>query len=187
MRESSLLPSLDQQAEAVSHAACDELKVERGSETASERRVHQFIRSLGKNDEVIVAALGVLGRTSGRCAVAIRQLFEQGAFVTVFDARGVSVTFRGEREALELALLLAGYETAIPSRPLVRGPAAEKPEPETLQLSKYQLAYARKLYAQGESLRSIGLLFRAPPTQLWRALAQGDAPGADEPPAASVG
>jgi DNA invertase Pin-like site-specific DNA recombinase len=160
------LPSAAAQRERLQAEACDVL-IEEGEPTPeSERRLNKLLFGVKRGDEVLVCSLESFMRSTGELVQLLRDLLEIGATVRILNGEAVAHALQPSEPATELLSLLAEHETRRPSRPSVRAPGRIGGGSRN-KLSKYQVDYARKLHAEGQSLRSIGLLFQISPDEVW--------------------
>ncbi len=177
IREALYLPPPASQHQALTAHGCDVLKEERGSDFVADRRVQRLISDMRAGDELTVHSLGVLVRPQGRPARVVRDILEAGVILTLAPSRATPVTFRPDHDLISLACAIADHErgrNVSPAKSVHQGGSRNR-------LSKYQMEYARKLYAEGESLRSIGLLFQLSPNHVLEVVAppHADRTGAD--------
>ncbi|MCR5874065.1 recombinase family protein [Phenylobacterium sp. J426] len=168
VREGSSLPPAAAQRRLLEAAACDVILQEGHPTPEAQRRLARLLFGLKPGDEVLAHSLDVFQRTTGELAQMIRTFLEVGVSLHIMgeDADGHSLT--PSEAVLQVLSLLADHEVRRPSR-TPNGASSLKSGSRNL-LSKYQLDYARKLYREGASLRSIGLLFQVSPSEVWEAI-----------------
>lgn len=131
------------------------------------RRLDRLIRNLHRGDELVLADLAALERTTGELAQLLRNLFQVGVAVRLARAEGDDVLLAPDDSSVALVLALSEHEgRRTPVERAYRRRRSEVGRP--LELTKHQIEYARKLYADGASPRSIGLIFQATPDQIWQ-------------------
>jgi len=170
VREASYLPSPEWQRGMLEELGCDVIQQLSGEDFVTDRRIGHVLFQLNAGDEIVVYNLAVLARAMLQTVRVLRNLVELDVVIVVApNAREIhKITARDS--ALEVLAFLTEQdhhryaEVALSDRRRVQG-GSHNP------LSKYQIEHARKLYAQGASLRSIGLLFQASPNDVWSAIA----------------
>lgn len=160
------LPPATAQRERLAAEACDIIVEEGDPSPESERRLNKLLFGIKRGDEVLVCSLESFMRSTGELVQLLRDLLEIGATVRILNGDAANHSLRPSDEATELLSLLAEHETRRPSRPGVRAPGRIGGGSRN-KLSKYQIDYARKLHAEGQSLRAIGLLFQISPDEVW--------------------
>lgn len=167
VREAESLPPPASQKLVLKAHGCDTLIEEASPGALAAKRLEELIAGLRPDDELLLPSLDVFLMTSAEIALALQDLLD--AKITVRIANGAlaaTVLRPGDSSAL-LVALLADHERRRPtsvvqdSRPRSAG-GSRKP------LSRYQIEYARKLYAKGTPLRAIGLLFQVSPDTIWK-------------------
>jgi len=170
VRVASYLPTADWQWAMLEGLGCDLVQEVYGEDFATDRRVGHVLFQLAKGDEIVVHNLAVLARNMVQTVRVLRNLIELDVSVLV-SADGSAVNaITSADSAFDVLAFLAEQEhqrfpdSAMPDRRRVQG-GSHNP------LSKYQIDHARKLYAQGTSLRAIGLVFQVSPNDVWSAIA----------------
>lgn len=166
IREASFLPPPHEQRAVLEALSCDVIVQERETTGEAVRRVDRLLFGVKPGDEVVVQSLMVFLKTTGELVQTLRNLLDLEASVIV--AASLDEHFRiGPQEPVVAALnLLAEHESRRPNQTLAK-PAGRIGGGSRKPLSPYQVKYARKLHADGESLRSIGLLFQISPQDVW--------------------
>jgi len=155
------LPPIAMQKAAVEAAGCD-IVVEEGPPTPmAQRRLTRLLSTVKAGDVVMASRLEAFMRPLGPLTVLLRNLLEVGATVRILDDPPLELT--SSPELLALLTALAEHDVRYPARAEARRQHGGSRNP----LSKYQIEYAKKLHAEGMSLRSIGLLFQISPNQVW--------------------
>lgn len=162
VREALYLPPVDVQRQALAAYGYDDLREEKGSDFVADRRIHRLIADRRPGDEIVVHSLGVLTRPQGRPARTVCNLLEAGLVLTLVSLHQPAVRFTAFGEAMALASALADHERGRNVQPLTSVHQGGSRN----HLSKYQIEYARRLYADGKSLRAIGLLFQLSPNHV---------------------
>lgn len=161
------MPPPDVQRALLTARACSVIAQEERMTPDVRRRLHRLLLTLKRGDEVVVQSLDVFDKTTGELAVLLRNLFEIGVGVRVVAAEDEETLLAPEDPIVALVSLLAEHETRRPVGEKAyrrrRGAAGRR-----LELTNYQVDYARKLYAEGASPRAIGLLFQATPDEVWQ-------------------
>lgn len=151
--------------------SCDVVLQEREATGEAVRRVDRLLFGVKPGDEVVVQSLMVFLKTTGEVVQTLRNLLDLDASVIV--ASSLEDQFRMEPQAPVIAALnlLAEHESRRPIQTLAK-PAGRIGGGSRKPLSPYQVKYARKLHAEGESLRAIGLLFQISPQDVWELVAR---------------
>ncbi|MDD3836851.1 MAG: recombinase family protein [Phenylobacterium sp.] len=160
------LPSAAAQRERLQAEGCDVIVEEGEPSQESERRLNKLLFGIKRGDEVLVCSLASFMRSTGELVQLLRDLLEIGATVRILDGETDGHALRPSEQATEVLTLLAEHEIRRPSRPGPRTPGRIGGGSRN-KLSKYQTDYARKLHAEGQSLRAIGLLFQISPDEVW--------------------
>lgn len=174
VRDAYFLPPVTEQRDAIVAAGCDDIREDTGSDFVADRRIQRLLFQLSPGDEAVVFALGVISRPQGRVAHVLRDLLEAGVTLRIARPNEQKV-LDSDPSAVEVISLLAEHERE-------RGAAQRKSVHHggsRNALSKYQVEYARKMYADGESLRSIGLLFQLSPNHVLDVVSPPRTNGAD--------
>ena len=131
------------------------------------RRLDRLIHNLRRGDELVVVSLEVLEKTTGEIIQLLRNLFQVGVSVRLARSEGSDTVLTPDEGTIALVSMLAEHErrrsTGEQAYRRRRGEVGRK-----LELTNHQIAYARKLYADGASPRAIGLIFQATPDQVWQ-------------------
>jgi DNA invertase Pin-like site-specific DNA recombinase len=154
------LPPAAAQRAGLKKAAC-EVVIDSGL-AQEQRKLVKLLPRLGVGDEVLTYRLELFERPAGELVQLIRHMTAKGAVIRVDDGAGGFEPVVQSHAARQLVELLAGVDDQLRARPNPRSMRRETRAP----LSCYQIEYARKLYRQGSSLRSIGLLFQLPPNEI---------------------
>lgn len=173
VRDALYLPPAARQREILTARGCVNIREEQGSDFIADRRIRRITADLGAGDELVIQSLGVLSRPQGHCARVLRDILEAGVAISVALSKNEVLAFDGGGQALALVAALAEHErerNASPGKSVHQGGSRN-------QLSKYQIEYARKLHAEGESLRAIGLLFQMSPNHILDVIGPGPQPG----------
>ncbi len=162
VREALYLPAPASQRQALAAHGCANVREEQGSDFVADRRIQRLVCALHAGDEVMVYSLGVLVRPQGRPGRVLRDILEAGVILTLAPSRTAPVSFRADTDIMALVCAIADHErgrNVSPAKSVHQGGSRNR-------LSKYQMEYARRLYAEGESLRVIGLLFQLSPNHV---------------------
>jgi hypothetical protein len=162
IRDAVFLPPVAYQRDVVQSAGCDQIRDEQGSDFIADRRVQALVQSLQPGDEIVVCGFGALCRPQGQPAQVLRDIFETGVVLKIAASPSRVRAYSSETPLSDLLELIAEHERA---RPGGRKKSVHQGGSKN-RLSKYQVEYAKKLYAEGESLRSIGLLFQMSPSHV---------------------
>lgn len=160
------LPPTAAQRERLAAEACDVIVEEGEPSPESERRLNKLLFGVKRGDEVLICSLESFQRSTGELVQLLRDLLEIGAAVRILNGDAAGHALQPSDAATELLSLLAEHETRRPSRPGLRPPGRIGGGSRN-KLSKYQIDYARRLHAEGQSLRAIGLLFQISPDEVW--------------------
>ncbi|ACG77079.1 site-specific recombinase, resolvase family [Phenylobacterium zucineum HLK1] len=169
VRESPSLPPPAVQRRLLDGAACDVVLQEGQPTPEAQRRLARLLFGLKPGDEVLVHSLDVFQRSTGELAQLIRNFLEVGVSLRIVGDRAEGEALKPEQNVLKVLSLLAEHESRRPSR-TPPGAGSRFNSGSRNALSKYQVDYARKLYREGASLRSIGLLFQVSPNEVWAAI-----------------
>lgn len=169
IRDAAFLPPPSEQRAALEALKCDVIVQERGSAPEGNQRINRLLYSVKPGDDVVVHSLAVFLKSAGEVVRTIRTLLEIGARLIVASPIDKPRSIESSEPVLELLSLLVEHEsvrvTATPPRARGRiGGGSRRP------LSTYQIDYARKLHADGVSLRAIGLLFQLSPEDVWQVI-----------------
>jgi hypothetical protein len=165
------MASPDEQRGVLEGLGCDVIIHERSSGVEGARRVTRLLFGLKSGDEIAVQSLGAFLSTTGELARILRDLLEVGAAVIIAAEPGRQLRLAPSDGAVEVLAALAEHEAQRPTPQLLRG-SGRIGGGSRNPLSPYQIDYARKLHAQGASLRSIGQLFQISPEEVWRVIAR---------------
>ncbi len=168
VREAPSLPPVAAQRRLLDAVGCDVVLQEAHPTPEAQRRLARLLFGLKSGDEVRVHSLDVFQRSTGELAQMIRNFLEVGVTLQVLGDTADGEPLEPSETVLKVLSLLAEHEVRRPSR-LPAGASSLKSGSRNA-LSKYQLDYARKLYREGASLRSIGLLFQVSPSEVWEAI-----------------
>lgn len=131
------------------------------------RRLSRLIARLKQGDVLVVCGLGVFGQTTGGLIQALRDVFSKGAGVVMAAQSDQEIRFAPDAGLLAFIDAVADHEACrTPPRPARRRGEVGRPA----HLTAYQIDYARKLHAEGASLRAIGLLFQVTPDDVGQIL-----------------
>lgn len=178
VRDAYYLSPVRDQLRALAAAGCARVHEESGSDFVADRRIRRVIFQLRAGDTIVVQDIGVLCSPRSRPAHMLRDLLEAGLELHVTPSPGHVIRLTPDPAVLAAVQILAEQE---------REPAGAKRKSahqggSRNPLSKYQIEYARKLFAEGESLRAIGLLFQLPPSRVVDLVATGhETPAAGSP------
>jgi hypothetical protein len=167
VREADSLPPAASQRQMLKAQGCDTLIEESGAGALPARRLEELIASLRPGDELLLPSLDVFLMTTAEIALVLQDLLDAKVVVKIANGALPAAVLRPGDHSAGMIALLADYERRRPtttvqdSRPRSAG-GSRKP------LSRYQIEYARKLYAKGTPLRSIGLLFQVSPDTIWK-------------------
>jgi DNA invertase Pin-like site-specific DNA recombinase len=165
VREADSLPPPASQKLILKAHGCDALIEEEGAGALTGRRLEELISGLRPGDELLLPSLDIFLMTTAEVALALQDLLDAKLIVKVANGALAATLVRQGDASAGLVAMLADHERRRPttivqdSRPRSAG-GSRKP------LSRYQIEYARKLYAKGEPLRAIGLLFQVAPTEV---------------------
>lgn len=156
----------DQQAILAAHG-CDVVIQEPRLSAMVARRIFRLLGRLHAPDEIILASLTLLGRTTGELVELLDRLFASGVVVVIAPSPTQQLRLEPSPQTQELLAALVEHERGQAGAPRLskrrRGEAGRD-----LELTASQVEHLRKLHAQGQSLRSIGLLFQLTPDEVLR-------------------
>lgn len=165
--EGRRLPPAEVQRGLLTERACDVIAHEARMTPDARRRISRLIHGLRRGDELAVAGLDVFDRTTGDLVVLLRNLFQVGVTLRLVASDEDDAVLPPDDSALTIASALAEHE----ARRAMSEKAVRRRRGESgrrLGLTNHQIEYARKLYAEGASPRSIGLIFQATPDEVWQ-------------------
>jgi len=167
IRETSYLPTPEWQRRTLEGLKCEVIQQLSGEDFLTDQRIGQVLFQLSKGDEIVVHNVAIFARTMAQAIRVLHSLLELDVTVLVGPEAD---RINARDNVLDVLAILAGqehqrYTDAEPlDRTRVQG-GSQNP------LSRYQIEYARKLYSQGSTLRSIGMLFQVSPNEIWKAIA----------------
>lgn len=165
VRDAPFLPPPHEQRGVLEALQCDLIMEEQDATVEALRRVDRFLFRVKSRDEIIVQDLRVFLKSTDKLALFLRDLLELEASVIVAPSPETRITISPGDSVIASLTLLAAHEAHRGLTPPKRGPG-RRGLPSTKPLSAYQMAYARKLHAEGESLRAIGWLFQISPQEV---------------------
>ncbi len=165
--DSSQLPSIAIQTSILQAHGCDEIFCEGRATPYANRRLARLLLRLKRGDELVVHSLEALDLDTGELIRRLSAMVEVGVGLRIAFDQKTSRLFAPDAETAVLLAALAEHERRrLPSdRPARR---RRSPAGGALALTSYQIEYARRMYMEGASPRSIGLLFQASPDDIWR-------------------
>lgn len=144
---------------------CDLIIEEQDSTQEALRHLDRFLLRVKPGDQIVVQDLLAFMKSTQKLALLLRDLLELDASIVVAASPEAPIMIRPEESAIAALTLLAAHESRrIPASMIKGSRRINSTNPN--QLSKHQIAYARRLHADGESLRAIGLLFRISPQEV---------------------
>jgi hypothetical protein len=164
-RDAPFLPPLGDQRYILEALQCDLIMEENETTVEALRWLDRFLLRAKPGDEIIVQDLLVFHKSTDKLALFLRDILELGAGVIVAPSTDKQFTISRDQSVIASLTLLAAHDAR--SAPLAPRPrAGRRGLPRLKPLSPYQIAYARKLHAEGESLRAIGWLFQISPQEV---------------------
>lgn len=130
------------------------------------KQLDRGLAGLKAGSRVHVTGLEAFGRSLAEILRTVRGLVEMGVEVRVNEEQA-SMAISSRDEVAEALRALASFASAHRSPPMTAGR-----RPRTASLSEVQIKYARKLFSEGEPLRTIGLIMRASPDEVWQAISK---------------
>jgi hypothetical protein len=165
VRDAPFLPPLEEQRRILESLQCDLIMEQCETSVEALRWLDRFLLRAKRGDEIVVQDLLVFLKSTDKLALFLRDLLELEASVVVAPSLEKRFTICRDESVIASLTLLAAHETRRAPVAPNRTPG-RRGAPRTKPLSAYQIAYARKLHAEGESLRSIGWLFQISPQEV---------------------
>lgn len=131
------------------------------------QQLDQLVAGLGVGATLHVTGLDAFGRSLPELLRLVRGLMETGVTIKVVEAEATSVITPIEPVAEAMRAIVA---FASSSRQAIE--PAHSRRPRTASLSEVQIKYARRLFSEGEPLRTIGLIMRVAPDDVWQAISK---------------
>lgn len=156
--------SLEQQRRTLMDAGCG-YAFEVPEAAGSDKKVGDLLRRLGPGSRLVLTGLGALNRSIAECLWLAANLLEAGVEICIVDQHSARTLAPGHgvAHAMRMAAAFAGQAKARSSTASGRPSTGEV-------LSPIQVRFARKLYAAGESPRTIGQICRASPRAVMAAI-----------------
>ena len=131
------------------------------------QQLDQLVAGLGAGATVHVTGLDAFGRSLPELLRLVRGLLETGVTIKVVEAENTSVISPLEPVAEAMRTLVA-----FASSHRQAADTGHARRPRTATLSEVQVKYARRLFSDGEPLRTIGLIMRVAPDDVWKAISK---------------
>jgi hypothetical protein len=169
VRDAESLPPPPDQKLILNAHGCEMLIEEYATGPATAKRMERLVAALKSGDELVLPGLDVFCLTTGEIALILQSLLSAGIAVTVATSPESATVLRNGDNGIQVVTLLAEHERRRPSH-VVNDSRPRSVGGSRNPLSRYQVEYARKLYAKGTPLRSIGLLFQVSPDVIWKVI-----------------
>ncbi len=166
VREAAGLPPANLQRLGLEQAVCDVI-IDEGRAT-DQRRLTKFLMRLRSGDEILAFGVDAFQRSAGELAQLFRHLTASGVVLRLADDGGAFAPLLKAKAARDLIEILAANEDQQHPRPNLQNVRGGSRRP----LSRFQIDYARKMYKQGTPLRTIGLIFQLPPSNIWELVSE---------------
>lgn len=171
------LPAADKQIEILSASGCEDRVVEVESGAQGARHLDRFLGNLDAGDVVCIVSLDVFDRTLEELTKLLRNLAELSVGLCIASRNDADLLIAPTAEVVNLLQLLSTCE----SRARTAGQAGQlawygRPFLPADEFTAHQREHALKLYAEGLSLRAIGLIFRTSPGEVLKVVSEGRRP-----------
>lgn len=164
--------SVAQQERLLAEAGCEAFW--RVTDDARGRQqLDQLIGDATTGSRLSVTGLEAFGRSLPEVLRLLRGLIETGVTVSIVDDERTSTLAPSEpvAEALRVLSSFASHHRE------AEEPNGSRRRPRTATLSEIQIKYARRLFSEGEPLRTIGLILRVAPDDVWKAISKSSRGG----------
>jgi len=167
VRSAESLPAPTDQREILESHGCETVIEEPATGPMAAKRLERLIPTFEAGDELMLPGLDVFLMTTADIAMALQDLLEANVVIKIATGPSTATEVRPGDPSAQIICALADHERRRPSRSVPenrpRGAGGSRNP-----LSRYQIEYARKLYARGTPLRAIGLLFQVSPDTIWK-------------------
>ncbi|MDO1558576.1 recombinase family protein [Brevundimonas sp. 2R-24] len=162
--------SVASQRARLAAAGFDGMAVEAPAGAAARPQVDRVLLELRAGQTLYLPGLDTLRRNVPDTLRTLRGLLELGVEIRVAEPDSPPVTLAPEPVLIEALTLLSTFSANHRNAPNTPGRSGRS---ETL--SEVQAKHARRLFDEGQSLRTISLIFRVPPDVVWRAIGRRSA------------
>lgn len=173
-RVSSGDQNLDRQRAMLDEARCSSIVEEIESGVRARHRLNQLLARLGPGDELVVAELDRLGRSTGEAVLLMDDLTRRGVVLRVLALPSLDITTNDGRLVADILASLAAHERRRTRERQRGGIDAAKQAGRHLgrppKLTGEQLAEAERMLSENRPVGEVARLFRVHPKTLRQSL-----------------